>query len=87
MIGSGESSWTSLERHPAGEELVVVISGQMTLVQELDGVEHRLDLTEGSSNQPTQRLAHRRHRRELPHTLHHTGPRNRASTAVTHAQV
>lgn len=49
MIGSGESSWTSWERHPAGEELVVVISGWMTLVQELDGVKHRLDLTEGQA--------------------------------------
>lgn len=49
MIGSGDSSWTSWERHPAGEELVVVIAGRMTLVQELDGVEHRLDLTEGQA--------------------------------------
>lgn len=49
MIGSGDSSWTSWERHPAGEELVVVISGRMTLVQELDGVEHRVQLTDGQA--------------------------------------
>lgn len=49
MIGSGESSWTSWERHPAGEELVVVISGRMTLVQEFDAVEHRLDLADGEA--------------------------------------
>jgi mannose-6-phosphate isomerase-like protein (cupin superfamily) len=47
MIGGGDSSWTTWERHPAGEELVVVLSGRMTLVQELDDGEHRIDLTEG----------------------------------------
>jgi uncharacterized cupin superfamily protein len=34
MIGSSATSWTFWERHPAGAELVVVISGRMTLVQE-----------------------------------------------------
>src|SRR3954464_163603 len=49
MMGSGDSSWTTWERHPAGEELVVVVSGLMTLVQELDGEEHRIDLREGQA--------------------------------------
>jgi len=49
MIGEGDTSWTSWERHPAGEELVVVIGGRMTLVQEIDGVEHRIDLREGEA--------------------------------------
>jgi mannose-6-phosphate isomerase-like protein (cupin superfamily) len=49
MIGTAASSWTTWERHPAGEEVVIVISGQMTLVQELDGVEHRVDLSEGQA--------------------------------------
>jgi len=49
MMGSGDSSWTTWERHPAGEELVVVVSGRMTLVQELDGVEHRIELREGQA--------------------------------------
>lgn len=47
MIGSGEANWSSWERHPAGEELVLVISGRMTLVQELDGIERRIELTDG----------------------------------------
>ncbi len=49
MMGATDSSWTTWERHPAGEEVVIVVSGRMTLVQELDGVEHRLDLSEGQA--------------------------------------
>jgi quercetin dioxygenase-like cupin family protein len=49
MIGGGDSSWTTWERHPAGEELVVVISGRLTLVQDVDGVERRIELTEGQA--------------------------------------
>lgn len=49
MIGAGESSWTTWERHPAGEELIVVISGRMTLVQEIDGQERRVELHEGEA--------------------------------------
>ena len=49
MIGVGDASWTTWERHPAGEELVVVISGRMTLVQDLDGTEHRVDLEAGQA--------------------------------------
>jgi uncharacterized cupin superfamily protein len=47
MIGTGDSSWTTWERHPAGEEVVVVLAGRLTLVQDLEGVEHRVDLVEG----------------------------------------
>ena len=49
MIGTGDSSWATWERHPAGEEVVVVISGRVTVVQELDGVENRIELTEGEA--------------------------------------
>jgi uncharacterized cupin superfamily protein len=36
MVGGSSSSWTFWERHPAGDELVVVLSGRVTLVQEHD---------------------------------------------------
>lgn len=49
MMASGDSDWTTWERHPAGEELVVVISGEMTLVQDRDGTEHRVQLTAGQA--------------------------------------
>jgi quercetin dioxygenase-like cupin family protein len=32
-------TWTSWERHPAGEEVVVLLSGRVDLIQEIDGVE------------------------------------------------
>lgn len=49
MIGTNEESWTSWERHPAGDEVVVVISGRMTLVQEIDGEDRRIDLGPGEA--------------------------------------
>ena len=42
-------SWTSWERHPAGEELVFLISGRVDLIQELDGEEHRIELHAGDA--------------------------------------
>ena len=44
-----EASWDSWERHPAGEELVVLISGRIDLVQELDGAEHVVELRPGQA--------------------------------------
>jgi len=38
-------SWTSWERHPAGEEVVILLSGRVDLVQELDSGEHVIALT------------------------------------------
>ena len=49
MLGTGDSSWTTWERHPAGEELVVVTAGRVTLLQEIDGAERRVELTEGQA--------------------------------------
>lgn len=42
LIGHEDSTWTSWERHPAGDELVVLLSGLLTLVQDLDGSGRRL---------------------------------------------
>ncbi|MGO9910150.1 MAG: cupin domain-containing protein [Acidimicrobiales bacterium] len=39
------TDWTAWERHPAGEELVVVFSGKVVLIQDLDGVENRVELS------------------------------------------
>jgi quercetin dioxygenase-like cupin family protein len=49
MLGSGDQSWTTWERHPAGEELVVVVSGRMTLVQEVGDEERRIELAAGQA--------------------------------------
>jgi len=44
-----ERTWTSWERHPAGEELVVLLSGRVDLVQEIDGSEHVVELRPGQA--------------------------------------
>jgi len=49
LMGSSDTSWTSWERHPAGEELVVVTSGRLTLIQQIDGEERRTELHEGEA--------------------------------------
>lgn len=41
--------WTSWEMHPAGEELVVCVAGEVTLVQELGGAEVRTTLRAGQA--------------------------------------
>lgn len=41
-----EEDWPTWERHPAGEELVVLIRGKAELVLEQDGAEHVTTLTQ-----------------------------------------
>jgi quercetin dioxygenase-like cupin family protein len=36
-IFQGSQSWDVWERHPAGDEVVVCLSGRMTLIQDVDG--------------------------------------------------
>ncbi|MGZ8735217.1 MAG: cupin domain-containing protein [Acidimicrobiia bacterium] len=42
-------TWTTWERHPAGEEVVVLLSGRVDLIQEIDGVERRIELRPGQA--------------------------------------
>ena len=44
-----DATWDSWERHPAGEEVVVLLSGRVDLVQELDGAEHVVELRPGQA--------------------------------------
>lgn len=46
-IGEQRATWKSWERHPAGDELVVLLSGRVDLVQERDGEEHTIELRPG----------------------------------------
>jgi hypothetical protein len=41
ILDRQDATWTTWERHPAGDELVVLLSGRVDLIQELDG-EHRV---------------------------------------------
>jgi uncharacterized cupin superfamily protein len=49
MIGREDATWTSWERHPAGDELVVLLSGRVDVVQEVDGEERMVALAPGLS--------------------------------------
>ena len=44
-----ERTWDTWERHPAGEELVVVLSGHIELLQEVDGEQHVVALGPGEA--------------------------------------
>jgi mannose-6-phosphate isomerase-like protein (cupin superfamily) len=44
-----EATWNSWERHPAGEELVVLLSGRVDVIQEIDGTEHVVALQPGQA--------------------------------------
>jgi hypothetical protein len=47
MMAQQDASWDSWERHPAGEELVILVSGRVDLLQEIDGEHHVVALTAG----------------------------------------
>jgi mannose-6-phosphate isomerase-like protein (cupin superfamily) len=42
-----DATWDQWERHPAGEEVVVLLSGRVDLIQEIDGSERRVELRPG----------------------------------------
>jgi len=42
-------TWDAWERHPAGEEVVVLLSGRVDLVQEIDGAERVVPLRPGQA--------------------------------------
>jgi mannose-6-phosphate isomerase-like protein (cupin superfamily) len=48
-MSAQDHSWTSWERHPAGEELVVQLSGRSVLIQDLPDGERRLELGPGQA--------------------------------------
>jgi uncharacterized cupin superfamily protein len=44
-----DATWDGWERHPGGEELVVLLSGRVDLVQEIDGADHVVELRPGDA--------------------------------------
>jgi quercetin dioxygenase-like cupin family protein len=41
MVFEGSRSWDTWERHPAGDEVVICLSGRMTVIREIED-EHEL---------------------------------------------
>lgn len=46
-IFDGDGSWTSWERHPAGDEVVVCLAGRVTMIREVDGEPEPVELGPG----------------------------------------
>ncbi len=44
-----DATWDGWERHPAGEEVVFLISGRLDVVQEVDGMERVVELRPGDA--------------------------------------
>ena len=71
-----DATWDAWERHPAGEEVVFLISGRVDLVQEIDGAERVVELRPGQAMvNPAERLAHGPGARAGAGAVHH--PRRR----------
>lgn len=49
VVSEQATTWDFWERHPAGEELVVLLSGRVDVIQELDGKEETTPLTPGEA--------------------------------------
>lgn len=49
MLFEAEAPWAVWERHPAGDEVVICVSGRLTLIQERDGREERVELEPGTA--------------------------------------
>jgi uncharacterized cupin superfamily protein len=48
VFPQGET-WSTWERHPAGEELVVLLSGRVDIIQEVDGEHRKVELRAGQA--------------------------------------
>jgi len=48
-LGRQEASWDSWERHPAGDEVVLLLSGRVDVIQDLDGEHRRTELRPGEA--------------------------------------
>ena len=48
VFPQGET-WTTWERHPAGEEVVVLLSGRVDVIQDIDGEHRKVELRAGQA--------------------------------------
>jgi len=48
-VFDSEASWTSWERHPHGDEVVVCLDGHITMIREVDGQPDPVDLAPGEA--------------------------------------
>jgi quercetin dioxygenase-like cupin family protein len=49
MVESTPTNWGAWERHTEGDEIVIVLEGKATLIQEVNGVQNRTTVGPGST--------------------------------------
>jgi len=49
MVETTPQDWATWERHPLGDEIVIVLEGAGTFVHQIDGAETRIEVTPGAT--------------------------------------
>lgn len=49
VMGMQDADWPTWERHPAGEEVVAMLTGRADLIQWIDGAEHVVAMSGGQA--------------------------------------
>ena len=49
MLGEQSQTWDTWERHPAGEEVVVLLEGRVDVIQDIDGEHRTVELRAGEA--------------------------------------
>ena len=81
-----DETWDAWERHPAGEEVVVLLSGRVDVVQDLDGGGTVVELHPGEAMINPANVWHTARVHEPGTALvHHARPRHRAPAAAVAA--
>ena len=82
-ITAEEKTWTQWERHPAGDELVVLLSGRIDVVQELEAGYRTVELQPGRAVINPRGIWHTSDVHEKASAaLRHSRPRHRAQAQV-----
>ena len=83
MVFEGSRSWDTWERHPAGDEVVICLSGRMTVIGEVDGDQERIGLGPYEAMINPCGMWHTRRPRTGPVHDDHARPGNRAPATLT----
>ena len=48
-VGTGEGDWPRWEMHPQGDEILILLEGQLTVILDQDAVQRQVEMTPGST--------------------------------------
>ena len=85
LMGSTDqkADWDHWERHPAGDEILTLLSGEMVIVLDTDGGEQRAThQARRDLHRPQGRLAPRHRQGARPADVHHARRRDRAQAGL-----